>query len=128
MVETIAVTTAVAGIVSILGLSLAVRRRRQTAAVPISKDGYQEATIKVNGRYRPEVVTVRSGTPVRLRFLREEDAPCSERVIFEGLGIERLLPTNQETSIELTPSRPGSYMFTCQMGIYRGWLVVVPAR
>ena len=126
MVETIAVTTAVAGIVSLLALSLAVRRH--TAAVPISKDGYQDATIRVNGRYRPEVVTVHSGRPVRLRFLREEDAPCSERVIFEGLGIERRLPTNQETSIELTPSRPGSYMFTCQMGIYRGWLVVVPAR
>jgi plastocyanin domain-containing protein len=128
LVETILVTAAAAGAVTVLSLSLLRRRRRRTATAPVGKDGYQEATIRVNGRYRPEVVTVRSGTPVRLRFFREESTPCSERVIFEGLGIDRRLPTQQETRIELMPGRPGSYMFTCQMGVYRGWLVVMPAR
>ncbi|MBI4218804.1 MAG: cupredoxin domain-containing protein [Chloroflexi bacterium] len=104
------------------------RRRKRPSIVPVGTDGFQEATIRVNGRYWPQVVTVRSDKPVRLRFLREESTPCSERVIFEGLGIERRLPDHQETRIELPPSRPGSYMFTCQMGVYQGWLVVVPAR
>lgn len=128
MVETIVIGLIAAGAVAALSLLLARRWYRRTATVAVGNDGYQEATIRVYGRYRPQVVTVRSGRPVRLRFLREENTPCSERVIFEGLGIERRLPTHQETRIELTPSRPGSYMFTCQMGVYRGWLVVVPAK
>ena len=128
MVETIVVGLVAAGAATVVLLSLARRRRRRRTTAPVGKDGYQEATIRVNGRYRPQVVTVLSDKPVRLRFLREENTPCSERVIFEGLGVERRLPDHQETRIELPPSRPGSYMFTCQMGIYRGWLVVMPAR
>lgn len=42
--------------------------------------GYQEAIILVKGGYTPDVILVREGTPVRLNFLREETAVCSEMV------------------------------------------------
>jgi plastocyanin domain-containing protein len=128
LLELVAVTAAAIGIVAVVLVCVARSRRRRNSTAQVSKDGYQEATIRINRRYRPEVVTVQSGRPVRLRFLREEDTPCSERVIFEGLGIDRRLQAHRETLVELKPVPAGSYMFTCQMGVYRGWLVATGQR
>ena len=91
----------------------------------IVEDGFQDVTITVRGEYRPNVVRVVQGVPVRMRFLREEDTPCSARVIFSGIGIERRLAPFSETVIEFVPDKVGEHMFTCEMGMYRGRLIVV---
>ena len=89
--------------------------------------GVQEATIRVEGAYQPNVITVKAGTPVRLRFDRREATDCSNRVVIPDFDISRALPAFQTTTIELTPEQPGEYPFACAMNMYRGTLVVEPA-
>ncbi|MBW3554719.1 MAG: heavy metal translocating P-type ATPase [Gemmatimonadetes bacterium] len=89
--------------------------------------GVQEATIRVEGAYQPNVVTVKAGSPVRLRFDRQEATDCSNRVVLPDFDISRALPAFQTTTIELTPHEAGEYPFACAMNMYRGTLVVEPA-
>ncbi len=86
--------------------------------------GVQEADITVKGGYSPDVIVVKAGKPVRLRFTRQETAACSEMVIFGDFGKSATLPPGQPVTIEFTPDKPGEYDFTCQMGMLRGKLIV----
>jgi plastocyanin domain-containing protein len=90
----------------------------------VAADGYQEATIRVKGAYSPDTIVVEQGRPIRLTFLREESTACSEMVVFDGLGRTAHLPEGERVSVELAPAEPGEYGFACQMGMYRGTLVV----
>lgn len=102
--------------------------RRERVRAVHKPGGYQVACITVRGRYRPEIVEVEEGVPLRLHFIRDEDDPCSERVVFSGVGVDRRLPPFQETTIEFVPREEGAFLFTCQRGMYRGTLVVKASR
>ncbi len=86
--------------------------------------GAQEVAVTVKGGYTPDVIVVKAGQPVRLRFTRQESAACSERVLFPDFNQNALLPEGQEVTVEFTPAKPGEYGFQCQMGMLRGKLVV----
>lgn len=86
--------------------------------------GVQQARIIVKGGYTPDVIVVRAGKPVRLTFLRQETAACSEMVIFGDFNKSAKLPPGEEVQVELLPKEPGEYEFACQMGMLRGKLVV----
>jgi plastocyanin domain-containing protein len=98
--------------------------RRGGFRVPVASSGYQEAMILVKGGYTPDVVVVQHGRPVRLNFRREESAVCSEMVIFGDFHKSATLPEGKIVPIELLPEEPGEYEFACQMGMFRGTLVV----
>jgi plastocyanin domain-containing protein len=93
-------------------------------AAGVTSSGFQEAMVLVKGGYTPDVIVVEHGRPVRLTFQREETASCSEMVIFEDFGKSAHLPTGEAVPIEFTPDKPGTYEFGCQMGMFRGKLVV----
>jgi plastocyanin domain-containing protein len=86
----------------------------------------QEIAVTVKGGYTPDTILVQAGKPVRLQFYRDETADCSERVVFEHFGIDRLLPPFQTTTIEFTPGEAGEYPFRCGMSMLKGLLVVEP--
>jgi plastocyanin domain-containing protein len=86
--------------------------------------GYQEALILVKGGYTPDVVLVRKNQPVRLNFLREETSSCSEMVLLPDFEKSARLPTGETVPVEFLPREVGEYEFTCQMGMFRGKLVV----
>jgi plastocyanin domain-containing protein len=90
----------------------------------LTTGGYQEALVLVKGGYTPDVIVVRHGKPVRLLFRREESAACSEMVVFGDFGKSAHLPEGQEVAVEFLPEQAGEYVFTCQMGMLRGKLVV----
>ena len=90
--------------------------------------GVQEIAVTVKGGYLPDTILVQAGTPVRLRFYRDETADCSERVVFEQFGIDRQLPAFETTDIEFTPTEPGEFPFRCGMSMLKGLLVVEPAE
>ena len=98
--------------------------RRGGFRAPVSSGGYQEALVLVKGGYTPDVIVVRHGKPVRLSFRREESAACSEMVVFGDFGKSARLPEGETVPVEFLPERPGEYEFTCQMGMFRGKLVV----
>ena len=86
--------------------------------------GAQEVAITVKGGYSPDVIVVKAGSPVRLRFTRQESSACSEKVLFPDFSQSALLPEGQEVALEFTPEKPGEYGFQCQMGMLRGKLIV----
>ena len=81
--------------------------------------------IKVHdGIYDPSVIKAKKGQTLHLRFFRQDETPCSEVVIFDQLNISAKLPIRKTHEITLTVKEIGEYDFTCQMGMYRGKLIV----
>lgn len=86
--------------------------------------GVQEVAVTVKGGYTPDVIVVKAGQPVRLRFTRQESSGCSETVLFPDFSRSAKLPEGEEVAVEFTPEKPGEYGFQCQMGMLRGKLIV----
>ena len=101
--------------------------RKAAAEAKVGATGFQQAVIRVEGGYSPSRVRLRAGKPARLVFDRREDSSCSEEVVIPELGIRQFLPAHQRTGVDLPPPRPGTYEFTCGMGMLRGTLVVEEA-
>jgi len=98
--------------------------RKSGVRATTTSSGYQEAMVLVKGGYTPDVLLVQHGKPVRLNFRREETAACSEMVVFSDFGKSASLPTGETVPVEFLPEKPGEYEFTCQMGMFRGKVIV----
>jgi plastocyanin domain-containing protein len=100
---------------------------RQAARAAGGDGGRQDVVVRVDGGYEPSAIQVVAGRPVRLSFDRVDTSGCSEEVTLPDFGIRRFLPTGARTTVEFTPDTPGTYVFTCGMGMLRGRLVVTRA-
>ena len=86
--------------------------------------GYQEQMVLVKGGYTPDVIVVERGKPVRLNFVRQESASCTEMVLIPGFNKSAKLPEGETIPVEFMPKEAGEYEFACQMGMIRGKIVV----
>ena len=120
--EVLIASAAVIGLTAVVAGWAFFRSRPRRAR--LGPDGVQDASIVVRERYQPSVIVARCGVPVRLKFIRDEDDPCSEKVIFPDFGISRSLPAHRTTTIVLVPRHDGEFLFTCAMGMYQGTIVV----
>ena len=102
--------------------------RSAAAEARVGATGLQQAVIRVQGGYAPARIRLQAGKPARLVFDRREEDPCSEEVVIPDFGIRSFLPANQRTGVDLPPARPGTYAFSCGMGMLRGSLLVEEAR
>lgn len=82
-----------------------------------------EVEIKVQGGYSPETISVSSGKPIKLVFLRTDDSSCLEEVVLSDFHVRKELPLNERVEIEVTPPKAGEYKFTCGMNMYHGKLI-----
>ena len=89
-----------------------------------SSSGIQEVAVTVKGGYTPDIIVVKAGQLLRMRFTRQESSTCSEMVLFPDFNQSAKLPEGQEVLVEFTPDKPGEYGFQCQMGLLRGKLIV----
>ncbi len=87
--------------------------------------GYQVVDVVVDHGYQPDAIQAAAGVPIRLVFHREDDDPCSERVVFSSPRIDRRLAATGTTTVELPGQPPGEIRFTCGMGRYRGRIQVI---
>ena len=97
--------------------------RRAGVQAARTSSGAQEATIVVKGAYTPDVIVVQHGRPVRLNFLRQETAACSEEVVFPDFAHRAQLPEGELVPVEFTPQQAGEYAFHCGMGMLHGKVV-----
>lgn len=93
---------------------------------PSAQQGFQEVTIGVfNLGYSPKKVNVKSGIPVRLTLKSNETYSCAVSFVFKEFGIRTFLePTDTETFV-FTPTKKGTYTFSCSMGMYTGTMEVI---
>ena len=78
----------------------------------------------INGVYVPDRVAIPVGRTTNFRFTRKDPTPCAEVVKFEGISVNKELPLNKTVELSVRYDEPGEYVFTCQMGMYRGHVVV----
>lgn len=103
-------------------MSLQAIRRR---CVPQELPGEpREVRIRVRAGYEPGTVIARAGQPLRLIFRREDQLVCTEEVVFPFFGRSATLTAGEDMPVELLPTEPGVYAFTCGMGMLSGLLVV----
>jgi len=125
LVEIVVVVLGVGLIVAELWFFLGPRR---SVTVPSTPSTPQEIKVLVKNGYEPDTIPVEVGRPVRLLFYRDETEACSERVIFEGMGIDRELPAFETTPVEFTPEKPGDYNFHCGLSVMHGRVVALTGR
>lgn len=97
---------------------------KKAVKVESSDLGIQEAVIKVKGGYTPDVLIFEAGKPIRLNFIREETAGCTEQVIFSDFNKTATLTPFKTIPVELQIDKPGEYGFQCGMGMIKGKLIV----
>jgi len=86
--------------------------------------GIQTFNILVKGVYSPNMIKAKLGKLIRINFRREESTDCSRFVNFPDFKIRKELPENQTVVIEFTPDRKGEFIFTCDMSMYQGKLII----
>ncbi len=116
-------------IVGSLGLSAWVAwyfwfSEKKAVVIESSDGGVQEAVIKVKGGYTPDVLVFKAGKPIKLNFIREETAACSEHVIFPDFQKQATLTPFKTIPLELNIDKPGEYNFNCAMGMLKGKIIV----
>lgn len=89
----------------------------------VNSGEYQKVVLGFkNFNYYPNTVTVKAGIPVRIS-LDSSVSGCYRSFTIKEFGIARYLGT-PEAYVEFTPTKPGTYTFSCSMGMGRGLLIV----
>ncbi len=114
-----------------LGLRLSQGMPSGTSRGPLTTRGgspnqsVQTAKVLVNEQgFEPPKLSLRTGTPARITFLRTTDKTCATEVVFPSLSIKRALPLNEPVIIEFTPPKTGEVAFACGMNMFRGVVIV----
>ena len=126
-VSQIIVTFAGAGAITLVVWFFWLKKTVGTRAA-LTASGWQEQMVLVKGGYSPDTIVASAGKPLRLVFRREEATPCSETVIFDAFKKSARLPQGELVAVELMPTEPGEYPFSCQMGMLQGRLVIEEAQ
>ncbi len=94
-------------------------------APPNIANGVQEVSMKAEPEgYQPNVLTVKAGIPVRWTVDGTDAAGCESSLVIPSLNISRILDRGPNV-IEFTPQQPGRLLFSCSMGMYRGYFNVI---
>jgi sulfite exporter TauE/SafE/copper chaperone CopZ len=89
-------------------------------------DGVQIMKMNASSRgYSPNYFKVKVGVPVRWEITDTGTSGCTNAVIAQGLFDGEIALTPGQTSIkEFTPQNPGTYKFSCWMGMVSGVIEV----
>jgi len=94
------------------------RTKRKTPTI-------QKVTVALTEKgYQPNSLKLRRGIPAQVTFLRKVSATCGTQVVIPEYDIKRDLPLNESVSVAFTPSKSGTFTFSCGMGMLRGSLIV----
>jgi len=87
--------------------------------------GVQRVEIEVkNNGYVPNYITVKKGVPVELTLRSNETYSCALSFVLREFGIQTFLKSTDEQTFTFTPTKAGSFTYTCSMGMYTGVLEV----
>jgi len=99
-------------------------KRKDEAEVAEQSGDIQHISITVDGGYLPRVVQLKAGVPAKLVFTRRDPSACLEEVLMPDFSVSQHLPVGKQTTIEITPDKPGQYKYTCGMQMFSGQVVV----
>lgn len=80
--------------------------------------GVQTASMRVDGySYSPSQFTVQAGLPVKWTIDGTNAAGCARVILASSLGVAKYLSPSGPTTVSFTPKEPGTYRFSCSMGM-----------
>ena len=95
----------------------------QTTGAPVVENGVQVLKVGLTGGYyQPNVFTVQAGLPVTVVFSGRAEG-CLAEPEFPELGVKADLSSGTAT-VALGQLKPGTYAFTCSMGVNEGTITV----
>jgi len=83
-----------------------------------------EIEILVQGGYKPDVIKVKKGKSVTLKFNRKDPSSCLEEVVIPDFGIRQYLKLNDITEVKLNPHEAGEFEISCGMNMFHGKIIV----
>lgn len=86
---------------------------------------YQEITMKISGRFVPNTFTVKAGQQVKWTIIGERVSGCVNEVIQKDFDIDVQISTGETKTVYFTPTKPGTYSFSCWMNMVRGTIKVI---
>lgn len=97
---------------------------------PISQDtakpGVQQLSLEVkNTGYSPQTLTAYAGSPVELTLRSNQTYSCALSFVLPAFGISVDLQPTDRKVVRFTPTQPGTYTFSCNMGMYTGTLHIL---
>lgn len=95
-------------------------------AVSAEVDGeVQKISMRVTsaGVYEPQVLRVQSGIPVQWEILRDEWVGCGSSLVMPAFNVQKNLKSGKNV-VEFTPTKTGTFTFSCSMGMIRGTMIV----
>ena len=94
---------------------------KPVAAPTPAADGVQRILINAEDTgYSPSNVMAKAGIPTTVTFRTNNTEGCTRALLWDSFGVERVLPTTGDTAIEIGELEPGTYTYTCGMGMYEG--------
>ncbi|MBI5230502.1 MAG: sulfite exporter TauE/SafE family protein [Candidatus Magasanikbacteria bacterium] len=90
-----------------------------------SKQQIVKMTVDSYG-YTPDEFTVRAGVPVKWEIDGTNAAGCASVLQARDFGLRAMISGKSDNVLEFTPDKPGRYLFSCSMGMYRGYINVIP--
>jgi Uncharacterized conserved protein len=89
-------------------------------------DGVQVVKMKVySDRYDPDTLTIRAGMKTRWEIDASNAVGCVRALVSRSLGINQVLTVGANVIEFIAPNKPGTYSFSCSMGMYRGTFNVI---
>ncbi len=73
--------------------------------------------------YDPSTITVKSGVPVKIVADMAKLQGCYRYLQIPTLGVKKAF-SEKDNTLVFTPTEPGTYDFSCSMGMGRGTLIV----
>jgi plastocyanin domain-containing protein len=93
------------------------------AGTAVVKNGVQVVDIAIQGGYYvPNKITVKAGMPVQVVFTGKAKG-CIAKPMFKSLGKKGDVTATGTAALDLGTLQPGSYAFTCAMGMGDGQIV-----
>ncbi|WP_144128073.1 sulfite exporter TauE/SafE family protein [Catellatospora sichuanensis] len=92
----------------------------------VTVDGGQQTVIVTaqTGAYTPNNLEVAAGLPTTLIVRSDKAQGCVRSFVIPSRGVEKILPVNGDTRIDLGVLEPGRLAYSCGMGMYTGRLTV----
>lgn len=110
-------------VVGLYGLWIWYMKNREGVSAKVEGE-FQVFDIMVKGVYTPSVIEAKLGKPIKINFTRQESSDCSRFVSFPDFKIREELPEDKTVTISLNPQKKGEFLFTCDMSMYQGKLIV----
>lgn len=91
-----------------------------------SKPISNQVTININNSgYSPKYFRVKVNQPITLTLVSQNVRSCALSFVFKAFNIRAMLQPNDQQTFTFTPTKTGSYTYSCSMGMYSGIMEVI---